>query len=241
MITPLTTILARIRTVFAITIYDDSSHDNFSHDEARRLHDDFSDSPRDHYPRPHEYGYFYPEGRPGEEFEEHYRGQRPPQHFERPAREGQREGQLSGGPEVAADNKRPNSISLPQASSIDLASASLPPRALTEVPGAFSNRLMQRHGGSHGMDGSANAGQLGTREDESQSSNAGPNISSLFSELSTRDDSTVQAREAQDIALPVPGAMNLGHFETRERKANEVNEIAVEDKRTNPVEKLVTL
>lgn len=59
----------------------------------------------------------------------------------------------------------------------------------------------------------------------------------------------IRAREGQDIALPVPGSMSLGHLETRENsdittregKGNEINEVAVEDNRTNPVEKLVTL
>jgi hypothetical protein len=77
-----------------------------------------------------------------------------------------------------------------------------------------------------------------------------PNISSLFSELSSRDVpanlAPFETRESQDIALPVPGAMNLGHFETWEGKGDEVNETAVEakveaSKRTNPVEKPVTL
>ena len=35
--------------------------------------------------------------------------------------------------------------------------------------------------------------------------------------------------------------MSLGSIEQRAAKDNEVNEIAVQDHRTNPVEKLVTL
>ena len=120
--------------------------------------------------------------------------------------------------------KHSNSLSLPQPSSIDLAKASLPPRGEPEVPGASS------------MAGA------------SSNSNASPSISSLFSGLGSRADPAVpddlpqvEAGEIQDIALPVPGSMSLGNIETREAKGNEVNEVAIEDRRTNPVEKLVTL
>ena len=75
-----------------------------------------------------------------------------------------------------------------------------------------------------------------------------PGISSLFSELGSRADTAVpedlpqlEAREIPDIALPVPGSMSLGNIETREANGSEVNEVAIEDRRTNPVEKLVTL
>ncbi|KAF8267376.1 hypothetical protein EI94DRAFT_1801790 [Lactarius quietus] len=123
-----------------------------------------------------------------------------------------REGQCAGGPEIATDNKLPNAISLPQASSVDLASAQLPPRAEPEVPDA---------------------------------SNASPSVSSLFSELGSRG-STVPANlprfvAREDDPLPLPNSMSLGSFQARGTKGNEVNEVAVEDRRTNPVEKLVTL
>jgi len=176
-------------------------------EEYRRLHDDF---PGDHYPRPHKYGHHYHDGPSGDEFEEDFRGDRDSQRFDRPSREGQR----MGGPEIATDNnKRPNAISLPQASSVDLASAQLPPRAEPEVPDA---------------------------------SNASPSISSLFSELGSRGDSAVPARlprfvAREDVPLPLPNSMSLGSFQARGTKGNEVNEVAVEDHRTNPVEKLVTL
>ncbi|KAH9046680.1 hypothetical protein EDB84DRAFT_1465269 [Lactarius hengduanensis] len=223
--------------------YDDARpHDEYPHDEYRRLHDDFSGPPRGHYSRPQEFEHW----QSGEDFEEHHRGQRLQQFSDRPTPESQ----FAGGSDVAAGNKRPNSISLPQASSVDLASASLPPREETEVPSS-SNRLTERHEGFHGSDGSANAGKLGIREDASQStrgaasqSSDAPSISSLFSELGRRGDSAENqfgARAGQDIALPVPGAMNLGHLETREGKGMETNEIAVQDNRKNPVEKLVTL
>ena len=200
-------------------------HDDYPHGEYRRLHDDFPGPPRDHYPPPHDYGYYYHEGRPGEEFEDNWRGQHGPHRLDRPGREGQRpDGQRPEGSEIATENKHSNSLSLPQPSSIDLASASLPPRGEPEVPGASS------------MPGA------------SSNSNASPAISSLFSELGSRGDSAVpanlpqlEARESQDIALPVPGSMNLGSISTREAKGNEVNEVATEDRRTNPVEKLVTL
>ncbi|KAH9073556.1 hypothetical protein EDB83DRAFT_81842 [Lactarius deliciosus] len=222
--------------------YDDARpHGEYPHDEYRRLHDDFSGPPR-HYSRPQEFEHW----QSGEEFEEQHRGQRMQQFSNRPTPESQ----FAGGSDVAAGNKRPNSISLPQASSVDLASASLPPREETEVPRS-SNRLMERHEGFHGSDGSANAGKLGTREDASQSTREGasqspdaPSISSLFSELGRRSNSAenhFEARAGQDIALPVPGAMSLGHLETREGKGTEMNEIAVQDNRKNPVEKLVTL
>ena len=222
--------------------YDDgrSSHDDFSHGEFRSLRasDDFSGPPRDHY------RYFY-EGRPGDEFG----GSRAPQRFDRPTREGQ----FEGGPEFAPDNQqanpdkqRGNTISLPKPSKFNLASTSTPPlsRAETEVPGASSNRRENESQSSNASPQSSNASPQSSNASP-QSSNAGPNISGLFSELSGRDNSAVpaqfEARETQDIALPVPGNMNFGHLETREAKGNDVNEIAVEDKRTNPVEKLVTL
>ncbi|KAH8986697.1 hypothetical protein EDB92DRAFT_1878395 [Lactarius akahatsu] len=208
--------------------YDDARpHDEYPHDEYRRLHDDFSGPPRGHYARPHEFEHW----QSGEDFEEHHRGQRLQQFSDRPTPESQ----FAGGSD---------------ASSVDLASASLPPREEAEVPSS-SNRLTARHEGSHGSDSSANAGKLGTREDASQSTRSGasqssdaPSISSLVSELGRRGDSAknhFEARAGQDIALPVPGAMNLGHFETREGKGTETNEIAVKDNRKNPVEKLVTL
>ncbi|KAH9014504.1 hypothetical protein EDB85DRAFT_1899189 [Lactarius pseudohatsudake] len=112
----------------------------------------------------------------GEDSEEHHRSQRLQQFSDRPTPESQ----FAGGSDVAAGNKRPNLISLPQASSVDLASASLPPREETEVPSS-SNRLTERHEGFHGSDGSANVGTR-EREDASQSSDA-PSISSLFSNL----------------------------------------------------------
>ena len=200
-------------------------HDDYPHGEYRRLHDDFPGPPRDHYPPPHDYGYYYHEGRPGEELEDNWRGQHGPHRMDRPGREGQRtEGQRTEGQEIETENKHSNSLSLPQPSSIDLAKASLPPRGEPEVPGAPS------------MAGA------------SSNSNASPGISSLFSEVSTRGDSAVpenlpqlEARGGQDLALPVPGSMSLGSIETREAKGNEVNEVAIEDRRTNPVEKLVTL
>ena len=51
----------------------------------------------------------------------------------------------------------------------------------------------------------------------------------------------LESRASQDIAFPVPGSMSLGNIETWEAKRNEVNEVAIEDRRMNPVEKLVTL
>ncbi|KAH9019223.1 hypothetical protein EDB85DRAFT_2197847 [Lactarius pseudohatsudake] len=62
------------------------------------------------------------------------RGQRLQQFSDRPTPESQ----FAGGSDVAAGNKRPNSISLPHASSVDLASASLPPRGETEVPRSWA-------------------------------------------------------------------------------------------------------
>jgi hypothetical protein len=190
-------------------------HDDYPHDEYRRLHDE----PRDHFP-PHDYGYFHHEG---EEFEEPRRGQHGSHRFDRPGREGQRiegpERAGAEGPDIATDGKPKNSLSIPEASSLDLASASLRRRAESEVPAASPN----------------------------SNSNPSPGISSLFSELGPRGDSSVPANlprleaRAPNLDLPIPGSMDVGKFEAREAKGNEVNEVAVEDHRTNPVEKLVTL
>ncbi|KAH9023646.1 hypothetical protein EDB84DRAFT_1564664 [Lactarius hengduanensis] len=153
--------------------------DEYPHDEYRRLHhDDFSGPPRGHYPHPYEFEHW----QSGEDFKEHHRGQRLQQFSDRPTPESQ----FAGGSDVAAGNKRPNSISLPQASSIDLASASLPPREYLQP--VF---------------------ELGRRGDSAENQ--------------------FEARAGQDIALPVPGAMSLGHFETREGKGTETNESGVQD------------
>ena len=45
----------------------------------------------------------------------------------------------------------------------------------------------------------------------------------------------------EDIQIPLPNAMSFGKIEQRATKGHEVNEVGVEDHRTNPVEKLVTL
>jgi len=148
----------------------------------------------------------------GDGFEEDFRGDRDSQRFDRPSREGQR----MGGPEITTDNKRSKAISLPQASSVDLAFAQLPPRAEPGVSDASSN------------------------------SNASPSVSSLSSELGRRGDSAVPANLSrfvarEDVPLPLPNSMSLGSFQARGAKGNEVNEVAVEDHLTNPVEKFVTL
>jgi hypothetical protein len=184
--------------------FEDLHAADFPHDEYH--HDDFSGPPHDRYPPSHEFFY----GRPGDEFEDgRPRGQRGSQ---REKTSGQR---IEG--ESETESKRPNGITLPKTSSVDLASAELPARrAETEVPGAPSN------------------------------SNDSPNISGLFSSLGRRGDSAVPADSPQleareDIGLPLPDNMSLGKISSRATKGNEVNEVAVEDHRTNPVEKLVTL
>jgi hypothetical protein len=96
--------------------------------------------------------------------------------------------------------KRPNAISLPQASLADLASAQLPPRAEPEVSNA----------------------------------NANPSVSSLFSELGSRGDSSVPVNfprfvASEDVPISLPNSMNLGSSQPRGAKGNEVNEVAVED------------
>ena len=146
-------------------------------------------------------------GRPGGEFEEeHFNGQ----HGSRERVSGERTEGLEFGSDTT---KRPNSIAVPSASSVDLASAKLSARADAEAPGA-----------------------------QSSISNEGPNISSLFSSLDSRGDSdSSQLEGREDIPIPLPSAMSLGKIEQRAAKDNEVNEVAVEDRRTNPVEKLVTL
>ena len=45
----------------------------------------------------------------------------------------------------------------------------------------------------------------------------------------------------EDIQIPLPNAMSFGKIEQRATKGHEVNEVGVEDHRTNPVEKLVAL
>ena len=189
--------------------------DDYPHGIYCRLHDGFPSLPRDYYSPTYDYGYYHYEGRPSEEIEENWREYYGLHHFDRPGREGQpTENQGTEGPEIATDDNHPKWLSLPQPSLIDIASASLPPRGEPEAPGTSSN------------------------------SNASPGISSLFSELGSRGDSAVlqdfpqlEAYESRDIALPVPGSMGLGSISTREAKGNEANEVAIEDHRTNPVEK----
>ena len=183
--------------------FEDLHATEFPHDEYRHPNGDFG-PPRDRYPPSHEFFY----GRPGSEFEEeHFSGQR-----------GSQREKVSGerieGSEFGSDTtKRPNSIAVPSASSVDLASAKLPARANPEASGA-----------------------------QSSNSNEGSNISSLFSSLDSRGDSDSSQLEGRDnIPIPLPSAMSLGKIEQRAAKGNEVNEVAVEDRRTNPVEKLVTL
>jgi hypothetical protein len=185
--------------------FEDLHATDYPHDEFRRPHDDFSGPPHDRYPGSHDEFW-----RPGDEFEDgQFRGQRGSQREKT-------SGQRTEGQEIAPESKKPNSLSLPSASSVDLASAQLPPRAETEASGAPSNL------------------------------NDGPNISGLFSSLGNRGDSAVPADSPQleareDIGLPLPDNMSLGKISSRAAKGNEVNEVAVEDHRTNPVEKLVTL
>ncbi|KAF8263819.1 hypothetical protein EI94DRAFT_1703712 [Lactarius quietus] len=188
--------------------YHDLHSLNDDNEEYRRLYDDF----RDHYPRPHNYEHYYHYRPSGNVFEEDFRGDRDSQRFDKPSREGQH----MGGPEITTYNKRSKAISLPQASSVDLAFAQLPPRAEPGVSDASSN------------------------------SNASPSVSSLCSELGRRGDSAVPANLSrfvarEDVPLPLPNSMSLGSFQARVAKGNEVNEVAVKDHLTNPVEKLVTL
>ena len=206
--------------------HDDYPHGEFGHDYptfGRALYswDDANGPPRDHFP-PHDYGRFHHEG---EEFEEPRRGQHGPHRLGGLEREGQRTEEserTTEGPEVATDGKHSNSISIPEAKSIDLASAKLPRRAEPEEPSTRPNT-------------------------PNSNSNASPGISNLFSDLGSRGDSSVpeilprlEVRE-QDVPLPIPNAMSVGQFQTREAKGNEINEVAVEDHRTNPVEKFVSL
>ncbi|KAH9044392.1 hypothetical protein EDB85DRAFT_1884914 [Lactarius pseudohatsudake] len=161
--------------------------------------------PCGHYPRPYKFEHW----QPGEDFDEHHRSQHLQQFSDRPTPESQ----FARGSDVVAGNKRPNSISLPQASSVDLTSTSLPLREETEVPSS-SNRLTERHEDSMGP---MVARMLGN------------SVPPVF-ELGRHGDlaeNHFEARAGQDIALPVPGAMSLGHFETWEGKGTETNEIAL--------------
>ena len=66
-----------------------NDHDDYPRGEYRPLHDDFPDPTRDHSP-PHDNGYYYHEGRPGEEFGENWREQNGPPPFDRPGGDGRR-------------------------------------------------------------------------------------------------------------------------------------------------------
>ena len=186
--------------------FEDLHATEFPHDEYHHPHDDFG-----RYPPSHEFFY----GRPGSEFEgERFSGER----FS--GQQGSQRERVSGdrteGSEFGTDNtKRPNSIAVPSASKVDLASAKLPARADAEATSTTPSN---------------------------SNSNEGPNISSLFSSLGSRGDSDSSQLEGRaDLPIPLPSAMSLGSIEQRAAKDNEVNEIAVQDHRTNPVEKLVTL
>jgi len=126
-------------------------------------------------------------------------------------------------------------------------------RATSEGSDVFSDRLSERHEGHHGPD----AGQLVTRQTGNQTANPSTNpISSLFSGLSQRGDSggsdgVSSLASRNDIPLPIPSTLNLGEFQTRNSDdkfddmahiaTRESNGIMVEDKRTNPMENVVTL
>ena len=118
----------------------------FLHFEYRHPHDDFG-PPSDRYSPSQEFFY----ERPGGEFEEHFSDQH----------SSQREkvsGERTEGSEFGIDAaKRPNSIAVPSASSVDLASAKLLAHADAEAPGAPSSN-----------------------------SNEGPDVSGLFSSLGSR-------------------------------------------------------